>query len=57
MVMQRDPVACGEAFHSAAHAHNGAGRFVAEDPRRRDRAILDLFDVGRADPAHRYFDQ
>ena len=57
MVVQRDPVADFELPGPCARADDSAGGFVAKDARRRDCAILNLLDVGRADAADGHFNQ
>jgi hypothetical protein len=57
VMVQRDAVADAEIFYARAGFDNRAGSFVAEDARRRDGAVLDFFDVGRADAADGDFHQ
>ena len=48
---QRDAVAEAKAAHARAEANDRTGRFMSEDARWRDGAVLDLLDVRRADTA------
>ena len=57
MMMQRNPFPRPKSPHPGAALHNRPGGFMAEDARRRHRAVLDFLDVGRADAAHRHPDQ
>jgi len=40
-----------ELLHACAHFHDGAGKLVAQNLRRRDVAVFDFLDVGAANPA------
>ena len=40
-----------KAAHARADAHDGAGGFMAENARRGHGAVMDFFDVGRANAA------
>jgi hypothetical protein len=48
VMMQRDAFSGAELFHASANADDGAGRFVSENARRPHSAIVDFFDVCRA---------
>jgi hypothetical protein len=59
MMVQRDAVAHFESLLRApcSEFHNRPGGFVSENARRLDGAVLDFFDVGRADAADGDFDE
>jgi ATP-dependent DNA ligase len=57
MVVQGDAVADAKASYPRPHFDDCAGGFVSKNARRRDSAVMDLFDVGRADAASGDFDQ
>ena len=46
-----------EAGFATADFDDSAGSFVPEDARRRDEAVMDFFDVGRANAADSDFDE
>jgi hypothetical protein len=45
-MMHGDAITTLESAHPRADAHDCAGGFVPENPRRRHRAVLDFLDVG-----------
>src|SRR5580658_4142466 len=47
----------GEAGFAAADFDDGAGRFMPEDARRSNEAVVNFFDVGRANAADGDFDE
>ena len=46
-----DTIARSEFCHTRTGAHDNPGSLVTEDARRRQQVVLDLFEVGVADPA------
>jgi hypothetical protein len=57
VMMQSDAITHPEAAHARADPNNGSGCFVTKNPRRWHSAILNFFDVSRANPADRDFDE
>jgi hypothetical protein len=51
VMMQRDPVSDSELPQALSHPDDCSGGFVPENARRRDRPVLDLLDIGGANPA------
>jgi hypothetical protein len=59
MMMQGDTVADSEALDRVPgpNFYNGSGRFMPKNARRWNRAVLDFFDVGRANTARGHPDE
>jgi hypothetical protein len=57
VMVQSDAFADAEFCHATADLHDGAGGFVSENSWRGDCSVMNLFDVGRANAAHRDFDE
>ena len=53
MMMQRHAVSGTPSFHAIAGRDDGPGGLMPENPRRRQAAETDFFDVGGADAADR----
>jgi hypothetical protein len=57
VVMERDTVAETELFYARADTDDDAGGFVSENARRRHGAVVDFFDIRRANAASGYLDK
>jgi hypothetical protein len=57
VMMQGDTITNPESTHAHAQPNDGAGRLVAKDARRGNRAVVDLLDIRGAHAAHGHTDK